>query len=67
MKKFSLNMYEMMEVLDRIHPDAYDKLQSALEAKICKAMSEEKWLKAWDSGNWGIEMVINVEGDDDGH
>jgi hypothetical protein len=30
-------------------------------------MSEEKWLKAWDSGNWGIEMVINVEGDDDGH
>lgn len=61
MPKFTLNMYEMMEVLDPINQNAYDKLQSALEAKICKAMPEDKWLSIWESGDWDIEITIDVK------
>lgn len=61
MPKFTLNMYEMMEILDPINQNAYDKLQSALEQKICKTMSEDEWLSAWEKGNWEIEMSINFE------
>ncbi len=59
MPKFTLNMYEMMEILDPVNQNAYDKLQSALEEKICKSMSEDQWLSTWESGNWEIEMSIN--------
>lgn len=59
--KFTLNMYEMMELLDPLHRDAYDKLQSALEQKICKTIPEGEWLRLWDSGEWEIEMVINIK------
>jgi uncharacterized protein YfbU (UPF0304 family) len=52
-------MYEMMEILDPVNQNAYDKLQSALEEKICKSMSEDQWLSTWESGNWEIEMSIN--------
>ena len=61
MRKFTLTMYEMMEILDPVNPNAYDKLQSALEQKICKSMSEDKWLLNWEKGNWEIEMSINFE------
>jgi hypothetical protein len=54
-------MYEMMEILDPINQNAYDKLQSALEQKICKAMPEDSWLSAWNRGDWEIEMSINFE------
>ena len=59
MPKFTLNMCEMMEILDPINQNAYDKLQSALEQKICRAMSEDEWLSAWHGGDWEIEMSIN--------
>jgi|APMed6443717190_1056831.scaffolds.fasta_scaffold1306679_2 hypothetical protein len=61
MPKFTLNMYEIMEILDPVNQNAYDKLQSALEQKICKTMSEDEWLSAWEKGNWEIEMSINFE------
>ena len=61
MRKFTLTMYEMMEILDPFNPNAYDKLQSALEQKICKSMSEDEWLLNWEKGNWEIEMSINFE------
>jgi len=61
MPKFTLNMYEMMEILDPINQNAYDKLQSALEEKICKAMPEDEWLSAWEGGKWSIEMSIEFE------
>jgi hypothetical protein len=61
MPKFTLNMYEMMEILDPINQNAYDKLQSALEQKICKAMTEDKWLSVWNGGEWEIEMTINFK------
>jgi len=61
MPKFSLNMYEMIEVLDPINKNAYDKLQIALEQKICKALGEEKWSQIWVTSNWDIEMSITFE------
>jgi uncharacterized protein YfbU (UPF0304 family) len=61
MRKLTLTMYEMMEILDPVNPNAYDKLQNALEQKICKSMSEDQWLSTWESGNWEIEMSINFE------
>ena len=59
MPKFTLNMYEMMRVLDPINQNAYDKLQSALEHKICKTMYTKEWLDIWDEDNWEIEMSIS--------
>lgn len=61
MTKFTLNMYEMMEILDPINQTAYDKLQSALEQKICKAMPENDWLSIWEGGDWEIEMTIELK------
>ncbi len=61
MPKFTLNMYEMMEILDPINQNAYDKLQSALEQKICKTMSEDEWLSLWEDSEWEIEMTINLK------
>lgn len=61
MPKFTLSMYEMMEILDPINQNAYDKLQSALEQKICKAMSEDEWLAMWEESEWNIEMTINLK------
>jgi len=61
MSKFSLNMYEMIEVLDPINKNAYDKLQIALEQKICNAMGEEKWREIWVTSDWNIEMSITFE------
>jgi uncharacterized protein YfbU (UPF0304 family) len=54
-------MYEMMELLDPINQNAYDKLQSALEQKICKTMTEEQWLEIWTSGEFEIEMSIKIK------
>ena len=59
--KFKINMYEMMEILDPINQNAYDKLQSALEQKICQAMTEEEWLEIWTSGDFEIEMSIKIK------
>jgi hypothetical protein len=61
MPKFTLSMYEMMEVLDPLNQDAYDKLQSALEQKICKAIPEAEWLAIWEGSEWNIEMSITFE------
>ena len=61
MPKFTLNMYEMMEILDSVNQNAYDKLQSALEQKICKTMPENEWLSAWENGEWEIEMSLDVK------
>ena len=59
MPKFTLNMYEIMNILDPINQNAYDKLQSALEHKICKTMYTKEWLDIWDEDNWEIEMSIS--------
>ena len=61
MPKFTLNMYEIMNILDPINQNAYDKLQSALEHKICKTMYTKEWLDIWDTGEWNIEMSITFE------
>ena len=59
MPKFKLNAGEMIEILDSVHQNAYDKLQSALEQKVLETMSEEEWLAIWDTGNWTIETSIS--------
>ena len=61
MVKFRLNAGEMIEILDSVHQNAYDKLQSALEQKVLETMSEEEWLSIWDSGKWTIETTISFE------
>jgi hypothetical protein len=58
MPKFTLNQGEMTEILDFFSYEAYDKLQSALEIKICEVLSEKKWLEIWESGGYKIEMSI---------
>ncbi len=60
MKAVNINMYEMMEILDELHPNAYDKLQSILEQKLCKEMEEKDWLKVWESGEWSIETTLKL-------
>ena len=61
MPKFTLNMYEIMEILDSVNQNAYDKLQNALEQKICKTIPENEWLSVWENGEWEIEMSIDVK------
>lgn len=61
--KVTLDMYEMMEILDKLNQNAYDKLQSALEQKLCKTINEDDWLKIWENGNWDVEMVLNLKGE----
>jgi hypothetical protein len=64
MPKFTLNQGEMMEILEPLNQNAYDKLQGAIEKKICEVLSENKWLEIWEDGNWNIEMSItfnNIE------
>ena len=58
MPKFKLSESEILEILDKLHPNAYDKLQNSLEAKILKVLSEEKWLDIWQSGECNIELSI---------
>jgi len=59
--KFRLTAVEMIEILDSIHKDAYDKLHSALEQKVLKTMSEEEWIPIWESGIWTIETSLSFE------
>ena len=58
MPKFTLNQGEITEILDPLNGNAYDKLQGALEMKICAVLAEKKWLEIWESGNYKIEMSL---------
>jgi hypothetical protein len=61
MLKFTLNQGEMMEILDPLHQQAYDKLQGALEKKVCHLLAESKWLEIWEEGGWNIEVSLTVK------
>lgn len=64
MPKFTLNQGEMIEILDPLNRQSYDRLQGALEKKICEVLSEKKWLEIWENGSWNVEMSItfnNIE------
>lgn len=61
MPKFTLNQGEMIEILDPLNQRAYDRLQGALEKKICEVLSEKKWLEIWEDGNWNVEMSITFK------
>ena len=59
--KVTLDMYEMQDILDDIHQNAYDKLQGALEKKLCRTIHEDDWLKIWEEGDWEIEMILKLK------
>jgi hypothetical protein len=64
MPKFTLNQGEIIEILDPLNRQSYDRLQGALEKKICEVLSEKKWLEIWEDGSWNVEMSItfnNIE------
>ena len=58
--KVKINQGEMMEILDPLNQNAYDKLQGALERKLCEVFSEKAWLKAFEDGDFEIEMTLNA-------
>ena len=59
MKTVSLNIGEIISILDPLSPDAYDKLEQALGAKIAEEIGEEQWLKVWNSDDWTMNLVLN--------
>jgi hypothetical protein len=59
MKTVSLTHQEIINILDAIHPNAYDLLQSAIENKAIDELGEDAWLKRWETGNWDIKLNLN--------
>ena len=59
MREVSLNIGEIIAILDPLNPDAYDKLEKALGAKIIEAIGEEEWLKVWNSDDWTMNLTLN--------
>lgn len=59
MKTVNLNIGEIISILDPLNPNAYDKLQSALEEKVSKDIGEEQWLKVWNSDDWTVTLTLN--------
>ena len=58
MPNFILREGEMQDVLDSIHPNAYDSLIGEIEKKICASMTEDRWMQIFDSGKFKVEMSI---------
>lgn len=59
MKTVSLNIGEIISILDPLSPDAYDKLVRALEKKVVKNLGEDQWLKVWNSDDWTVNLILN--------
>lgn len=59
--KVTLDMYEMQDILDDLHINAYDRLQNTLEKKLCRTIHEDDWLKIWQEGDWEIEMILKLK------
>lgn len=51
---------KIIEILDRLDPNAYDILQQELEVKLMNLIGEELWLDAWESGRWKIDMRLTA-------
>ena len=58
MKTVTLNQREIIDLLDKLHPNAYDLLQSAIEEKAIDQLGEDAWLKRWETGNWDINLNL---------
>lgn len=57
----TLSQSEIIAILDALHPNAYDLLQTAIEEKAINKSGEESWLRKWESGNWKIELNLTYE------
>ena len=51
---------KIIEILDRLDPNAYDILQQELEVKLMNLIGEELWLDAWENGRWKIDMRLTA-------
>lgn len=58
MKTVSLNLMQLIAILDPIHKDAYDALQRELMEQAVTAIGREKWDKVFDSDDWTINMNL---------
>lgn len=61
MRQVELRQLEIIDVLDKVHCNAYDLLQSAIEDKAIDQLGSEAWLKRWESGNWNLKLVLTYE------
>jgi hypothetical protein len=61
MKTVSLNQSELISILDALHPNAYDLIQSALEEKAIDESGGDAWLKKWETGNWSVKLNLTYE------
>jgi hypothetical protein len=59
MKTISMSMGEIIAILDQINPEAYDKLQNAIESKVIEQIGENSWLKIWNSDEWRITLKLD--------
>jgi hypothetical protein len=55
-----LDNSQIIQILDRLHKDAYDILQQELEVKLMNQIGEDLWLDAWESGRWKIDMRLTA-------
>jgi hypothetical protein len=60
-KTVTMTMQEIINVLDAIHPNAFDLLNSALQEKVINDIGGDEWLKTFDSDNWNIKLNLNYE------
>jgi hypothetical protein len=60
-KTVSLSQSELINILDAIHPNAYDLMQTALEEKAIEESGGEAWLKKWETGRWEVKLNLTYE------
>ena len=64
MKTVTLTQREIIDLLDKLHPNAYDLLQSAIEEKAIDQLGHEAWIKRWETGNWDINLNLRYFDDE---
>jgi hypothetical protein len=61
MRTVNLSQLELINILDAIHPNAYDLMQAEIENKAIDELGERAWLDRWESGNWNLKLTLTYE------